>query len=321
MATPTRTEATAPQRLMSVVGLGATLQVKVIPPLWDAETGRVTCVRNGGLLFDFVPHDTTSSRGWIRFSLTLPECGKVLLMDRAAGLQLVHHRRHPKGQEVKTVEWVPASSDSEMELRVLHTDEAQGVNRSFRLPLPPANLALMQELLEHSIPTVTGFDCAPANPQSGWAVAGLGFYKETAGLFITYSGPSDDNDTAQESLGLLAKEGRLICKFAPRGSSHSGSGPAFDWATSVSFALRADDCAELATMSPETDGVFTRTPASADEPEKMMTVSKTPDGTGVVITACGKGLSLQVPLAWAELKVIQVVGQSLIPHMLGLGWL
>lgn len=134
----TRTEATAPQRLMSVVGLGATLQVKVIPPLWDAElrgrcakvgtedlqgkrssclvwfvfqknrcvlnfsvadllpsfqtqaarhicsgasslqfftrgaapapvvTGRVTCVRNGGLLFDFVPHDTTSSRSRAR---------------------------------------------------------------------------------------------------------------------------------------------------------------------------------------------------------------------------------------------------------------
>eukprot|EP00667_Euglena_gracilis_P015799 EG_transcript_16462 len=322
-----RQTAATPKNLMSIVGSGITLKVRLIPPMWgDTETGRVTRVRAGGLLFDFVPQNVAGSRGpedWIRFSPTVTECGKILLMNRTVGLQLVHNHVKPSGgRETKAVEWTPATSDCEMELKLRHSDDALGSEKGFRLPFPEARLVLLQELLERCLPTITGFGrLAPMN-HAGSTVDDLIFYKKTAGLHVGFAGPSLDA-TGPDGLpvGDIAKEGRLFLKFVPRSLGRDKNGPTFDWVNSVTFVLRADDCAEFITMGPGMRGNFVRSPASFRDSGKTMTWYPDPDGNGVVAAASGKGRSMQVPLSWAELKVIQVVARSLVPRMLGLSWL
>eukprot|EP00667_Euglena_gracilis_P012523 EG_transcript_12861 len=314
------TAATAPGLLMSVQGLGITLKVKVIPPLWEVmKTGQVTNIRNGGVLLDFVPH--SGGQGWIRFSLLVPECGKVLVMDPAVGLQLVHNQTTPSGgQETKTVEWTPADSDKEMELRVVHS--ADGTQRNFRVPFEESTLALLQTLLERSLPVITGFDCSPVNPHTGTSMANLSFFKDNVALLVGFLAPLPAAAAAAgKPGGPMSTQGRLSFRIAARGSGLRGNGPAFDWANSLSFFLGADDCAEFASMRLERDGDYMWLPINTSERQKTMIWRRAPDGNGVVAEVSGKGLSLQLPLSWAELKVLQVVAQSVIPHMLGLGWL
>eukprot|EP00667_Euglena_gracilis_P014994 EG_transcript_15570 len=318
-----RVSSTAPRELMSTEGLGTTLKVKLIRPVWEnTEAGRVMCIKRGGLLFDFVPQNVAGSRGledWIRFSPTVAECGKILLMDHIVGLQLVHNFIKPSGKEMKTVEWTPATpTNTEMELRVHYSDGTR--DKRFCLPFSEAKLVLLQELLESSLPTIAGF--GRLAPVGAVHSDDLTFYKKTAGLHIGFAASSPDGTGAGgQFLGTIAKEGRLLFKFAPRDAGRGKHGPAFDWVNAVTFALRADDCAEFTTMSPGMKGKFVRSPSSFRESVKTMTWSLDPDGDGVVAVVSGKGLALQLPLSWAELKVIQVIARSLVPHMLGLSWL
>eukprot|EP00667_Euglena_gracilis_P019925 EG_transcript_21431 len=273
---------------MALAGLGVTLQVKVIPQVWEnMESGQAKCIRTGGLLFDFVPHANSSNRV-LRHSSPL----------------------HPSS----------TPCDSEMELRVHHSAKAQGLDRNLRLSLTAAKLDLMKQLVERSLPAIAGFgSLAPTNLHA----AHLAFYKETAGLLITFSGPSGpspDAIVAGRLLGPMAAEGRIVFQFAQRVSGRGHSGSAFDWANSVSFPLGADDCAAFLTMG-SVNADFTRTSTSHGPLEKKMTWTRAPDGHGVVTAISSKGLSLELLLSWAELKVLQVVVRSLIPRMLGLGWL
>eukprot|EP00667_Euglena_gracilis_P013486 EG_transcript_13933 len=318
---------TAPMNLMSIVGFGINLKVRLIPPMWeDTETGQLTRVRAGGLLFDFVPQNVAGSQGpadWIRFSPNVAECGKILLMDRTVGLQLIHSHVKPSGgRETKAVEWTPATSDCDMELKLRHSDDALGSDKCFRLPFPEARLVLLLELLERCLPTIIGFGRLSPMNNAGLIADDLAFYRKTAGLHVGFSDPSlDATGPGGQSVGTVMKEGRLFFKFAPRSSGRDKNGPAFDWVNSVTFVLRAVDCAEFIMIGPGMRENFVRSPASFHDSGKTMTWYPDPDGSGVVAAASGKGRSMQVLLSWAELKVIQVVARSLVPRMLGLSWL
>eukprot|EP00667_Euglena_gracilis_P013171 EG_transcript_13569 len=293
--------------LLQFPGSDASLHVKLMGPHWRrTKSGSITCIRPGGLIFDFNPHrksdSDSSSQGRIRITLKPEECTQVLLSDPEVELCFERDLKAgtpAQGFVTKSMRWSPVGGNGGMHLSAVLSKQHLGTTENFSVQLLRPQVRLLQNIMESSVPAMTGFVWATHHLSPPWMGRHV-FYGQVGQC-------CDPKDALSVSLmacvwreGQPATAGALVLNIATRECALKP----VDWSRAVIVMLRPPDCARFASLGP-TGGFSVAPHRTTFGGVAEATVKAAEDGSGVLITASGSNLSHQIFLTWPQAKVIQ----------------
>lgn len=159
----------------------AAMSLKVIPPTFTTTGAKARTVsRTGAILLEFAPvGDSPREYDWSKkatFSLSPTECGEILAMEIAKGVDFFHDPNMGEadaGKVTKKLRLSPTSDMKGMFIGVQVTDKSNPNAVTYSIPISMGELAVMKSLMQFSIPRMMGFDTI-------WNDAGAGAYSDSS---------------------------------------------------------------------------------------------------------------------------------------------
>jgi hypothetical protein len=160
-------------------GKGA-MGLKVIPPTFSSSGVKARSVsRTGAILLEFAPVGASPREyDWTKkatFSLSPTECGEILAMDIAKGVDFFHDPNMGEseaGKVVKKLKLSPTADMKGMFIGIQVSDKSSPAPTTYSIPISLGELAVLRSLMQFSIPRMMGFDAVwSENPAGAYSDA------------------------------------------------------------------------------------------------------------------------------------------------------